>query len=172
MRLFEQISLGCGRLVSWLCLAMVIALTLNVLSSWLFNYSSILISESITWMHAANFLLAVGYTLNRNEHVRVDIFYARMSVRQKALVDLIGTLLFLFPVAIFIIWASWPHVTLSWRISEASAEAGGMPALYMLKSLLLVMPCLLMVEGVNQVLQNIALLRGKMPNPIDSDKVD
>ena len=77
------VSINTGRLVSWLTFLMVILLSFNVLSSWLFQSSSIVISELITWMHSANFLLAGAYTLNRNEHVRVDIFYAKMSFKAK-----------------------------------------------------------------------------------------
>lgn len=157
----STISVISGQLVSWLTLAMVIILTLNVLSSWLFNSSSILLSESIIWMHSANFLLAAGYTLNRNEHVRVDIFYAKMSTKSKALVDLLGTLLLLIPVSIFIIWSSWSYVLLSWRIGEVSAEAGGMPGTFILKSFLIVMPILLIIEALNQLCINIQQLKGK-----------
>jgi len=140
-----------GQSVSWLTLLMVLLLSINVLSSWLFNYSSILLSESITWMHSANFLLAAGYTLNRNEQVRVDIFYSKMSFRAKARVDFLGTLLLLMPLSIFIIWSSWSYVLLSWRIGEVSAEAGGLPATYLLKSLLIIMPVLLLMEALGQL---------------------
>ena len=153
------ISTFSGHAVSWLTLAMVVLLTLNVLSSWLFNSSSILMSESITWMHSANFLIAAAYTLNRNEHVRVDIFYAKMSAKKQALVDLFGTLFLMIPVSVFVFWASWSYVMLSWRIGEKSAEAGGMPAIYILKGLLLLMPILLIIEGLNQLLINWNKLR-------------
>ena len=150
--IFSFISVVSGRTVSWLTVGMVIILAFNVLSSWLFKSSSILLSESITWMHSANFLLAAAYTLNRNEHVRVDIFYAKMSSKGKAIVDLIGTLTLLIPVSVFIAWASWSYVALSWRIGENSAEAGGMPATYLLKSLLIIMPLLLIIEAINQLI--------------------
>ncbi|MCW8878322.1 MAG: TRAP transporter small permease subunit [Kangiellaceae bacterium] len=150
--IFSAISVISGRTVSWLTIGMVTILAFNVLSSWLFKSSSILLSESITWMHSANFLLAAAYTLNRNEHVRVDIFYSKMSSKGKAIVDLIGTLTLLIPVSVFIAWASWSYVGLSWRIGEKSAEAGGMPATYLLKSLLIIMPLLLIIEAINQLI--------------------
>lgn len=155
----SMISTFSGHAVSWLTLAMVLLLTFNVLSSWLFNTSSILLSESITWMHSANFLIAAAYTLNRNEHVRVDIFYAKMSAKKQALVDLFGTLFLMIPVSVFVFWASWSYVMLSWRIGENSAEAGGMPAIFILKGLLLLMPVLLVIEGFNQLLVNWHKLR-------------
>jgi TRAP-type mannitol/chloroaromatic compound transport system permease small subunit len=152
------VSVNTGRIVSWLTFLMVILLSFNVLSSWLFLSSSIVISESITWMHSANFLLAAAYTLNRNEHVRVDIFYAKMSLKAKAVVDLMGTLLLLLPVCLFIIWASWSYVLLSWKLNEVSAEAGGLPYLFILKGFLIVMPLLLMIEAINQLILNLNIL--------------
>ncbi|MET1257303.1 TRAP transporter small permease subunit [Aliikangiella maris] len=154
--LFSLISVRTGYLISWLTVAMVVVLTINVLASWLLQKNSILLSESITWMHSANFLLAAAYTLNRDEHVRVDIFYQRYSIKGKAIVNLLGSLFLLIPTATFIFWASWPYITLSWRIGEMSAEAGGMPAIYLLKSLLIVMPSLLILEGINQIIQSIS----------------
>lgn len=158
------ITVNTGRMVSWLTFFMVILLGINVLSSWLFQTSSILISESITWMHNANFLLAGAYTLNRNEHVRVDIFYAKMSIKGKAIVDLTGTLFLLLPVCIFIIWASWSYVLLSWKINEVSAEAGGFAYLFILKGFLILMPLLLIIEAINQLVLNISQLKNTHKN--------
>jgi len=155
---FERASVFTGQAISWLTVIMVLVLALNVLSSWLFNVSAILLTESVTWMHSANFLLAAAYTLNRNEHVRVDIFYAKMSARSQAIVDLVGSLLLLLPTCLFILWSSWSFVALSWRLGESSAEAGGMPALFILKGFLLVMPLLLILEVINQVLSKVEFL--------------
>ena len=154
----SRVSIVSGRLVSWLTVVMVLVLAFNVLSSWLFNSSSIMLAESVTWMHSANFLIAASYTLHRNEHVRVDIFYAKMSPHRKALVDLMGTLLLLLPVCVFILWSSWSFVLLSWKIGEVSAEAGGMPALYVLKSFLILMPALLVIEAIHQIISNLTKL--------------
>jgi TRAP-type mannitol/chloroaromatic compound transport system permease small subunit len=161
----SQLTVYTGQMVSWLTAIMVVMLTFNVLSSWLFKSSSILISESITWMHSANFLLAAAYTLNRGEHVRVDIFYSKMSPKGKAIVDLLGTLFLLLPVSIFIIWSSWSYVQLSWRIGEVSAEAGGMPFTFILKTFLVVMPLLLIIEAISQLLINADRLFDRSEKP-------
>lgn len=145
---FSQIT---GKSIAWLTLFMVLFSVVNVLASWLFKASWIWLQESITWMHGANFLLAAAYTLNRQAHVRVDIFYAKMSRKKQALVDFVGTLLLLLPTTIFIAWASLPAFLLSWRVGEVSSEAGGLPALYILKGLLLLMPLLLIFEAINQL---------------------
>lgn len=153
-----KVSIYTGRAVAWLTIAMVALLAINVLTSWLFNTSWILFSELVTWMHSANFLLAAAYTLNRDEHVRVDIFYNKMSVFGKAWVNLLGTLLLLTPVCVFILWSSWSFVLLSFNIGEVSAEAGGMPALFIFKGFLLLMPALLLIEALAQIAKQILIL--------------
>ena len=158
MKFLDTISQIIGRAVAWLTVFMVLLSLLNILSSWLFNTNSIAIQESITWMHGFNFLLATAYTLNRGGHVRVDIFYAKMNPKNKAIVDLAGSFLMLLPTALFIAWASWPVFYLSWRVAEVSSEPGGLPAIYILKALLLLMPLLLVVEAINQIIKNIQRL--------------
>lgn len=153
-----KVSIYTGRAVAWLTITMVVLLAFNVLSSWLFNRSWILLSELVTWMHSANFLLAAAYTLNRDEHVRVDIFYNKMSVRRKAWVNLLGGLLLLTPVSVFILWSSWSFVLLSYNIGEVSAEAGGMSAVFIFKGFLLLMPVLILLEGLAQIFKQIIIL--------------
>ncbi len=158
MKYLHNFSLITGKSIAWLTLAMVIGSVINLAASWLFNISWIWLRESITWMHGANFLLAAAYTLNRQGHVRVDIFYSKMTQRKKALVDLFGTTFLLIPTAAFIAWASWPAFFLSWKVSEVSSEAGGLPAVYIVKSFLLIMPLLLILEAINQLLKSSSQL--------------
>lgn len=150
----SRFSQATGKFVAWLTLVMVIFSVINVLASWLFSTSWIWVREAITWMHGVNFLLAAAYTLNHKSHVRVDIFYSKMEEKQQALVDLLGTLLLMLPTSVFIAWASWPAFLLSWRVSEVSSEAGGLPALYLLKGVLLLMPLFLIIESANQVIKS------------------
>lgn len=165
----DRLSKLVGQWVSWLTLLMVFISVINVLASWLFAYSWNWMRESVTWLHGFNFLLAVAYTLNQQGHVRVDVFYSKMSNRSKALVDLMGTLFLLVPTAVFIAWASWPAFYLSWRVSEGSPEADGLPALYLLKALLLLMPLLLSLEAVNQLLKNLKQLTIDGPQSSQGD---
>lgn len=158
MKFLDDLSQFVGHSVAWLTLLMIILSLLNILSSWLFNSNSIAIQESVTWMHGFNFLLGIAYTLNKNEHVRVDIFYAKMKAQNKALVDLIGSIFLLLPTAVFIAWASWPAFYLSWRVGEVSSEPGGLPMLFILKALLLLMPFLLIIEAVNQIIKKLQLI--------------
>lgn len=114
--------------------------------------------ESITWMHALVFMIGAAYTLKQEGHVRVDIFYQKMSARSRAWIDLLGTLLFLLPVFGFILWASWDYVLFSWSLKESSQEAGGLPGLFLLKTVLLIMPVLMLLQGVSILIHNMQQL--------------
>ena len=107
------------------------------------------------------FMLGAAYTLRHEGHVRVDIFYQRFGPRGQALVNLLGTLLLLWPMCLFIAYISWEYVAVSWERLETSNEPGGLPFVYLLKSLLILMPLLLMLQGLAQVLQSLQLLRGR-----------
>ncbi|WP_144392629.1 TRAP transporter small permease subunit [Pleionea sediminis] len=148
------IGRSAGKGISFLTLIMVVTMFVSTMLSNFFNTNFIALQESVTWMHAAVFMIGAAYTLQHNEHVRVDIFYQRFSSRTQATVDILGTLIFLLPVSIFILVSSWKYVSLSWKLSEASAEAGGLPGVYLLKTLVLVMPILLIIEGLHQLMIN------------------
>ena len=125
-----------GKLVSWLTLVMVLVTFAVVVLRKFFDLGWIWLQESVTWMHAAVFMLAAAYTLKHDEHVRVDIFYTRFSAKTKAWVDLFGSLFLLLPLCGLIVWSSWDYVTESLSIREASWQSGGLPALYLLKAII------------------------------------
>ena len=137
-----------GRSVAWLTLLMVLLTFAIVVLRYGFDSGWIALQESVTWLHATVFMLGASYALKRDSHVRVDIFYQKFSPRGRALVDLLGSLLLLLPVCLFIFLASWDYVLQAWEIGENSAETGGLPALYLLKSLLLIMPSLLILQAL------------------------
>jgi TRAP-type mannitol/chloroaromatic compound transport system permease small subunit len=149
-----------GEWAAWLSLAMVLVTFAVVVLRYAFDIGSIALQEAVTYMHAVLFMLGIAYTLGRNGHVRVDIFYERFSRRARARVDLVGTLLLLIPVCILIIWLGWAYVAESWRVQEASREAGGIPAVYLLKTLILIMPILLLAQGLSNALRNWLFLSG------------
>ncbi len=151
----EQFIDWVGRSVSWLTLAMVLVTFLVVVLRYVFGMGWIALQESISYFHSMVFLLGAAYTLRHNGHVRVDIFYDRLSDTGKAWIDLIGHCFILLPVMIFIFWVSWPYVADAWRVSESSREAGGLPGVYLLKSLILMMAVLLILQGVALILQAI-----------------
>jgi TRAP-type mannitol/chloroaromatic compound transport system permease small subunit len=158
--LLEALTGWVGRAVSWLSVFMVAVTFLVVLLRYAFDLGWIAMQESVTYMHAALFMLGAAYTLQRNGHVRVDILYQKMSRRGRAWVDLLGTLLLLIPVCGFIAWVGWDYVLESWEVMEGSREAGGIPAVYLLKSLIIAMPLLVLLQGLAWMLRNGLFLAG------------
>ena len=147
-----------GRLVRWLALAMVLLQLGVVLARYLFGISYIFLNEGVLYMHAALFMLGAGYTLLVDEHVRVDIFYARRSARGRALTDLFGTLVFLLPAMAVLLWVTWPFVRNSWAILEGPISVGGIPASFLLKSLIPAFCILLILQGVAGALRSLLRL--------------
>ena len=137
----------CGKSVAWLTLVMVLLTFTIVILRYGFNLGWIWLQETLIYLHVAVFTIVAAWTLQQDGHVRVDIFYADMSDRKRALVDLAGTLLFLVPFCIFLLVIAWPYVASSWKLLETSREAGGLPLLFLLKSLILVMPALLLLQA-------------------------
>jgi TRAP-type mannitol/chloroaromatic compound transport system permease small subunit len=154
----DQLNETVGRTVAWLTLAMVLVTFAVVVLRYGFSLGSIAMQESVTYMHALVFMLAAAYTYRHDEHVRVDIFYRRLSDRGRAWVDLLGTLFLLMPVMAFIFWNSLDYVAASWSLREGSREAGGLPYVYVLKTALLVMPALFALQGLATIFRSISML--------------
>jgi len=152
-----------GYITSWLTLIMVIVTVVIVIMRYVFDAGAVWLQESVVWMHAVVFMVGAAYTLQQDEHVRVDIFYREMSKRRRAWVDLLGTLLFLLPVCAFLGYKSWDFVAVSWQLGESSREPGGMPYPFvpLLKSVLLVMPLLLGVQGVALLIRSLRVIRAR-----------
>jgi TRAP-type mannitol/chloroaromatic compound transport system permease small subunit len=146
------------RLVSGFTLLMVLITFLIVVLRYGFNLGWIAMQESVMYLHAMVFLLGAAHTLRVNEHVRVDIFYRRFSPKKQVKVDIFGGLLLLMPVNIFIFMVSFEYVMRSWRVMEASQEAGGMPAVFLLKTLILIFPLTMLLQGIAEVVRNVARL--------------
>lgn len=183
VRLIDGLNEYIGRTAAWLMLAMVIMTSLVVLlryallpliepmqtmtlfsDSWLLdgmiwlreNY--VKFQESYVWMHGMSFMIAAGYTLKHDGHVRVDIFYRAASPRYKAWVDLCGSLFLLTPILLVIGYYCWPYVMDSWAHHESSREAGGLPAIYILKTALLVFVGLTLLQGCSLALRSALVL--------------
>ena len=144
-----------GQAIRWLGLFLVINTGLVVALRYLFNWSPIALQEAMTYLHASLFMLGAAYTLNQDGHVRVDVFYQNFSQRKRAWVNLFGTLLLLFPTCIFVLIICIPYVGSSWEIRETSIEGNGLPFVYLLKTLLLIQPILLMLQGLGEILKSI-----------------
>jgi TRAP-type mannitol/chloroaromatic compound transport system permease small subunit len=160
-RALDLVAETSGRLIAWLTLGMVIITFTVVVLRYLFNTGSIALQESITYLHACVFMLGAAYTLKQGGHVRVDIFYQRFSPLTRAWIDLLGTLLLLFPVCGFIFFSSLDYVASSWAIYEGSREAGGLDGVFLLKSLIPLAAVLLMLQGCSMLLHSLLLITGQ-----------
>jgi len=147
-----------GRLLAWLSLAMAVLTALIVLLRYGFNIGSITSQEAVTYMHGTLFMLGAAYTLKVGGHVRVDIFYQHFNERNRAWVNSLGGVVFLLPLCVFIFGISWNYVLESWAIREVSPEPGGIPAVFLLKSLLPIMALNLLLQGLAETLRNALIL--------------
>ena len=144
---FEAINKTAGRSVMWLPIVMALVQFGVVVLRYVFGINYIFMQESITYMHGAVFLLAGGYALLTDDHVRVDIFYRDAPPRRKALIDLAGTYLLLFPVCLLLIWTASPYVANSWAVGEGSNESSGIKGLFILKSFIPAFAVLMSMAG-------------------------
>ncbi|MDH5784237.1 MAG: TRAP transporter small permease subunit [Chromatiales bacterium] len=169
----ERISEWTGRLVAGLTFIMVLVTFKVVVLRYVFDLGSIALQESITYMHAMVFMLGAAYTLRHEGHVRVDIFYRRFGPRGRAWVDLLGVVLLLMPVATFVIWSSWDYVASSWvqpdGSREGSREAGGLPLVFLLKSVIPLMGLLLLLQGIAMGLRAFSVLNGRVESQDGAD---
>ena len=130
-----------------------------VLLRYGFNLGWIWLQESVTYLHALIFMTAAAWAFQTDDHVRVDIFYRERSERYKLAVNLAGTVLFLVPFSLFLLYIGWDYVAASWANREGSREAGGLPLVWLLKSLILVLPALLLLQSWSTARQCLAGLR-------------
>lgn len=153
------------QLVSWFTLFMVLLTFVIVVLRYGFNIGWIAMQESVMYLHGMVFLMGAAHTLRVNEHVRVDIFYRGFSPEKQAKVDIFGSLVLLMPVNLFIFFISFDYVILSWKILEDSQEAGGIPGVFILKSLILVFALTMVLQGMAEVIGNILKIsHQKQPN--------
>ena len=143
----------------WLAIVMV-GLTLSVvLLRYLFSSSTIFLQELITYAHALFFLLGIPLGILRDDHVRVDLVYSRLSERKQSIVNLLGHILFLLPLSALMLFWSTPYAISSWQIFEGSNEVGGVPAIFLLKSLLPITALLIALIGLSKSYQLLKTLR-------------
>ena len=162
-KFLDAFSIRVGHAVSWLTLLMVIVTFVIVVLRYVFGTGLIWLQESVTWMHAAVFMLGAAYTLQREEHVRVDIFYRKMSEQKRAWVNLLGVLVFIFPMCAFFVYQSIDYVAVSWSLREVSRNSGGLsyPAVPFLKSVLVIMPVAVALQGLALLLRAAKVIRGR-----------
>ena len=158
-----------GRLTYWLILVMVLVSAGNASVRYAFDRSSNAWLEIQWYLFSAVFLLGAGYTLLHNQHVRIDVISGRLSKRARAWIDVLGTLFFLLPMAIAIMWMSWPVFVQSYQLHEESSNAGGLivwPARLMVP----VGFVLLVLQGISELIKRVAFLRGLIPDPSEKNE--
>lgn len=163
VRALDSIAEYTGTTTAWLTGIMVLVACTVVTLRHVFGIGSVALQESVTYMHALVFMLGAAYTLKKGEHVRVDIVYRKLSLRARAWVEVLGSLLFTLPLMIFIGWGSWDFVQESWRIREGSTDSGGLGGVYLLKSLLPLMAVSVSLQAIAELLRNLLVLMNVTP---------
>ena len=165
-RAIDAVNERIGRLVYWLILAMVLISAGNATSRYALNIASNAWLELQWYLFAAVFLLCAGYTLLHNEHIRIDVVASRWSKRTQTWIDIFGTLFFLLPMSVYIMWSSWPIFMNAWTSGEVSGSAGGLirwPA----RLLVPVGFFLLSLQGISELIKRIAYLKGLIADPVE-----
>ncbi len=158
-----------GQWVAWLTLATVLVTFLVVVLRYVFETGSLALQESTSYLHACVFMLGAAYTLQHDAHVRVDIVYHKLSARQQAGIEIFGILMLLMPVCFFMLTVSYDYVAAAWSVMEGSQEAGGLDAVFILKTMIPVMAGLLILQGISLLIRNSLLLTGHASTSITHD---
>jgi len=164
VRFVDTLNENVGRAVAWLTFLMVVVTFLVVVLRYAFDIGWIAMQESVTYMHAVVFMLGAAFTFKHQGHVRVDIYYRKYGPRGRAWVNLLGGVFLLLPTMVFIAWVSWDYVVTSWQVMEGSREAGGLPGVFLLKTLILVMPSLLVLQVLAGIARDLLTLRSGNPD--------
>lgn len=150
----DSINRNVGKVIRWAALLMVLIQFSVVLFRYVFGFSSIAVNESVLYLHSSLFMLGAGYTLLMDDHVRVDIFYAKSSPLRRSTIDIFGHLVLLLPSMLVLAYWSWPSVVNSWKILEGPISVGGIPASFLLKSLIPAFCALLIIQSISCLLAN------------------
>jgi len=154
----DRLTAALGRAAAWLALAIVLVQFGLVVARYVFSAGSVPVTESVIYGQALLVTLTAAWTLAAGGHVRVDIFYADASPRRRALVDLLGTLLLLLPFMLTLLWLSVPYALRSWAILERSQETGGLPLVFLLKTLIPLFAGLMALQGLAQAMRAAVVL--------------
>ncbi|MFQ6022861.1 MAG: TRAP transporter small permease subunit [Acidiferrobacterales bacterium] len=160
VRIIDSINDLVGRATAWLALILVLDQFIVVVLRYVFSIGFIYMQESIWYLYGIMFMVGAGFTLLQDGHVRVDILYRGAKPKTKALVDLLGVVFFLIPVCVLIMWISWSYVINSWKVFEGSIETGGLPLVFLLKTVIWIFVVLIFLQGISLALRSIMTLAG------------
>ena len=147
-RAIERVNGTIGKAAAWLVLFLVLVQFALVLMRYVFGTGSLFMQESLIYAHAILFMMAAAWTLAEDRHVRVDIFYATATPRRKAAIDLFGVVFFLLPMCVLLWSVGYPYVARSWAVLEGSRETSGIPAIFLLKTFILLFVLTLALQGL------------------------
>jgi TRAP-type mannitol/chloroaromatic compound transport system permease small subunit len=164
----ERVNAGIGKAAAWLALFLVLVQFSLVLMRYVFGTGSLFMQESLIYAHAILFMMAAAWTLADDKHVRVDIFYSTASPRRKAAIDLFGVVVFLLPMCWLLWWVGYPYVARSWSVLEGSRETSGIPAIFLLKTFILLFVATLALQGIAMAIRCAIAIVGPSPPPDDS----
>lgn len=170
-RWIDPVTRLLGHTLAWAALLMVLVTCAVVVLRYGMSVGSIALQESVMYLHGMLFMGALGFGLQSGSHVRVDLIHARLNARSRTRIDLAGHLLFSLPLAVFVIWISLDYIAASWRIMERSPEVGGIPAIWLLKTLIPVGAGLYALQTIAEISRAICRLLGHEPfadEPTDS----
>ncbi len=164
IRAIDAFTLWTGRIVSWLSLLLVLVVVCDVFTRYVLSSSSVAVQEMEWHLFSLIFLLSAGFTLQQDKHVRVDVFYSRLSERQKAMINLSGGFLFLIPFCVTLIISSWPFVSNSFAVMESSPDPGGLPFRFLLKAAIPAGFFLLLLQGLSGMVRCVLALFSQPQN--------
>lgn len=168
-RFIDSMTERVGRTIYWLVLVAVLVSAVNASVRKAFDMSSNAFLELQWYLFSAIFLLGAGYALLKQEHVRIDVVYGRFPKRAQIWIDILGTLLFLMPMALLILWHSWPVFVNAFLSNEQSSSAGGLPV-WPVRLLLPAGFALLIVQALSELIKRFAFLRGLIPDPSEKQQ--
>ena len=158
--LFDKINEFVGKNISWFIILMVVVQLAIVMSMYIYGIGFLKLQELLIYLHGSLFTLAAGYTLLKDEHVRVDLIYREASQKYKFLINIFGSLIFLIPFCLLTFSTSLPYVRRSWKILEGSPETSGLNAVFILKTVLIIFPILLLLQSFSIIIRSsVSLIR-------------
>jgi TRAP-type mannitol/chloroaromatic compound transport system permease small subunit len=165
-QLIDSITEFVGKSIIWVVLVVTLISCGNAVMRYTINYSSNAFLEIQWYLFAVIFLFGAGYTLKKNEHVRIDLIAGKFSKRGQAMIDIFGIIFFLMPMAIAIMWMSWPIFLLALKTNEMSSNAGGL-ILWPARLMVPIGFFLLVMQGFSELIKKIGFLQGLCPDPTD-----
>ena len=163
-RACDAINARIGQAVAWVTLAVVLIQVTVVVMRYVFGIGSLSMQQSVVYLHAVVFTVAAGYALLDDAHVRIDIFYSKLDPRRRALINLLGSVCVLMPICAVIAVQAWPYVLASWQAREGAPEGVGLQGIFVLKTVLLIYPALLTIQGLSIAIRSFSEILGAAPH--------